>query len=186
MSGGEKEVELLAAQLRMSSQLENRDTEFGEATVQRQCDQEFIQPILEKAQGYDVVLSMACGAGVQLLADMLNPRPVIPALNTRFIGIAQEEGRWSERCRACANCVLADFGGICPITLCAKSLLNGPCGGSKGGKCETGDRDCAWARITDRLAKRGQLDNLDKVAMPRDWSTQMHPAEQVNEAYLKS
>lgn len=187
MAGGEKEVELLASQLRMRNELENKDVVIGEATVQRQCDKEYIEAIVEVARTYDAVLSLACGAGVQLMAEVLEPMSVIPALNTRFIGITQEEGMWAERCRACGSCVLADFGGICPITLCAKSILNGPCGGSQDGKCETSnDRDCAWVLIINRLVKQGKLDSICEVFPPRDYSTQVHPARQVNEAYMKA
>lgn len=186
MAGGEKEVGLLASELRMKNRLDGRDVKIGEATVQRQCDREFIVPILETARKYDAVLSMACGAGVQLVAEMLEPLRVIPALNTRFIGITQEEGVWAERCRACGNCVLADYGGICPITICAKSLINGPCGGSKGGKCEaSNEKDCAWVLIYNRLKKQNRLDNIFKIFTPKDYSTQAHPAQMVNEAYLK-
>lgn len=187
MAGGEKEVELLATQLRMANKLENKDVEIGEATIQRQCDREYIEPILAMARNYDAVLSLACGAGVQLMADMLEPMPVIPGLNTRFIGIAEEEGVWSEQCRACGNCMLANYGGICPITRCPKSILNGPCGGSQGGKCETDpNRDCAWALIYNRLLKQGKLDDICKIAPPKDFRTQDHPARQVNEAYVKA
>jgi ferredoxin len=187
MAGGEKEVELIASQLRMANKLEGRDMEIGELTIQRQCDKEYIEPILEQAKGYDAVLSMACGAGVQLLSDMLEPKPVIPALNTRFIGIAEEEGVWSERCRACGNCLLGEFGGICPVARCPKSLLNGPCGGSQNGKCETDpNRDCAWALIYERLKAQGRLDNLLKVRPPKDFTYQDFPARQINEDYLKA
>lgn len=187
MAGGEKEVELLASQLRMANQLEGRDVEIGEITVQRQCDKEYIEPIVEKAKGYDAVLSMACGAGVQLVAEMLEPVTVIPALNTKFIGVTEEEGIWIERCIGCGNCVLADFGGICPVTLCAKSLINGPCGGSKEGKCESGTgRDCAWELIYNRLKQQSKLDNIREFVLPRDYSTQAHPARQVTESYVKT
>jgi len=186
MAGGEKEVGLLASELRIKNRLDGRDVKIGEVTIQRQCDREFIVPILETARKYDAVLSMACGAGVQLVAEMLEPMRVIPALNTRFIGITQEEGVWAERCRACGNCVLADYGGICPITICAKSLINGPCGGSKGGKCEaSNEKDCAWVLIYNRLKKQNKLDNISKMFTPKDYSTQAHPAQMVNEAYLK-
>lgn len=187
MAGGEKEVELLATQLRMANKLEGKDVEIGEVTIQRQCDREYIEPIVEMARNYDAVLSMACGAGVQLIADMLEPIPVIPGLNTRFIGIAEEEGVWAERCRACGKCVLGQYAGICPIARCPKSILNGPCGGSQGGKCETDpNRDCAWALIYDRLIKQGKLDNIIGVAPPKDFRSQDYPARQVNEDYLKA
>ena len=187
MAGGEKEVELLASELRMASQLEGRDVEIGEATILRQCDREYIEPIVEKAKDYDAVLSMACGAGVQFVAEMLEPMTVVPALNTRFIGVTEEEGMWAERCCACGDCLLADFGGICPVTRCAKGLINGPCGGSKEGKCEAGDdRDCAWELIYNRLKQQGKLGNIRKLLLPRDYRLRAHPARQVNEAYQKA
>ena len=186
-AGGEKEVELLATELRMASKLDGKEVEIGELTIERQCDKEFIEPIIEKAKQYDAILSMACGAGVQFVAEMLETMPVIPALNTRFIGVAAEEGIFAERCRACGNCVLADYGGICPITMCAKSLVNGPCGGYKDGKCETSsERNCAWIMIYDRLAKQGKLDKMREISTLKDYSVQSHPARQINEAYTKA
>jgi len=186
-AGGEKEVELLAPELRMASKLDGIEIEIGEATIQRQCDKEYIEPIIEKAREYDVVLSMACGAGVQFMAEMLEPMPVIPALNTRFIGVAAEEGVFAEKCRACGNCLLADYGGICPMTMCAKSLVNGPCGGYKDGKCETSsERNCAWIMIYERLTKQGKLDSMSDMSALKDYRAQSHPARQVNEAYVKA
>ncbi len=186
MAGGEKEVALLASQLRMASKLENREVEIGEATIQRQCDKEYVDAVLKKAKEYDAVLSMACGAGVQFVADMLEPMPLIPALNTRFIGVTLAEGTWAERCRACGNCMLGDFGGICPMTMCAKASVNGPCGGSKNGKCETSnERDCAWVLIYNRLKKMNKLDNMRQGIRLKTYGAQTHPARQVNEAYLK-
>ena len=174
MAGGEKEVELLATQLRMVNQLKNKDVEIGEETIQRQCDKEYIESIVEKAKNYDTVLSMACGAGVQLLADMLEPMPVTPALNTCFIGVTEAEGVWAERCQACGDCMLDKTGGICPITRCVKGLLNGPCGGSEGGKCEVDpERDCAWHLIIERLDKLGRLDELEAVVPPKDWNVSL-------------
>jgi ferredoxin len=186
-AGGEKEVGLLASQLRMASRMRGDDIEVIEQTVQRQCDLEYIEPILETAQECDAVLSMACGAGVQFVADMLETVSVVPALNTRFIGVTMDEGTWSEKCRACGNCLLADYGGICPITMCAKSLVNGPCGGYKDGKCETSkERNCAWIMIYERLSKQGKLDMMREISALKDYSAQSHPARQVAEAYTKA
>lgn len=176
MAGGEKEVELLASQLRMANKLDNRDVEIKEATIQRQCDREYIEPILEMAGECDVVLSMACGAGVQMVADLAEPIPVIPALDTRFIGITDAEGSWSEKCRACGNCILGEYAGICPITRCPKSILNGPCGGSQNGKCEIdSNNDCAWALIIERLSKMGKLKDLEAIHSPKDYSKIVSP-----------
>lgn len=171
MAGGQKEVIVLGSQLRMDSLIQDRGIEIGEEVVQRQCDREYIEAIVEKAKNYDVVLSMACGAGVQLLSDMIVPTPVLPALNTSFIGICEEEGFWLERCRGCGNCLLGETGGICPVARCAKNLFNGPCGGSVNGICEVSQNTpCAWQLVYDRLKALNRLDSLEEIQPIRDWS----------------
>ena len=185
-AGGEKEVGLLASELRMKSRLVGKDVKIVEATIERQCDKEFFDPIKDKAQECEAMLSMACGAGVQLSADTLEPMVCVPALNTRFIGVTEQEGSWAERCRACGNCILSDYGGICPMTICAKGLVNGPCGGSKNGKCEASqEKDCAWVLIYNRLKKQNRLGSLLNPAAVKvkDYSKQTHPGRYVNEAY---
>ena len=185
-SGGEKEVGLLASELRMKSQLAGKNIQIGEATIERQCDREFFDSIKDKAKDYEAILSLACGAGVQFCAEVLEPLRSSPALNTRFIGVTEAQGSWAERCRACGNCVLADYGGICPMTICAKSLVNGPCGGSKNGKCEASqDKDCAWIMIYNRLKKQNRLADLKKIMTLKDYSKQTHPGRYINEIYLK-
>jgi ferredoxin len=186
-SGGEKEVGLLASELRMKSKLEGKDIKIDEATIERQCDKEFFDAIKDKVKEYDAILSMACGAGVQFSAEVLEPMVVIPALNTRFIGVTMDEGIWAERCRACGNCIIRDYGGICPMTICAKSLVAGPCGGSKNGKCEASqEKDCAWVLIYNRMKKQDRLDELRKRLAPlKDYAAQTHPGKYVNEAYRK-
>jgi ferredoxin len=177
MAGGEKEVELLASQLRIASKLAGKELQITEATVQRQCDREYLEPITSTAGDCDAIVSMACGAGVQMLAGMMEAKPVLPALNTRFIGVSEAEGVWSERCRACGDCQLGKYGGICPVTICAKGLLSGPCGGASKGKCEAGnDRDCAWELIYNRLKQQGRLDNFKDLLGPLDYKPQAHPA----------
>ncbi len=116
------------------------------------------------------MLSLACGAGVQTMASLYEPLPVIPALNTTFLGASNEPGVWEEMCRGCGDCMLSFTGGICPVARCAKSLFNGPCGGSQGGSCEVReDMPCAWALIYYRLKKQNRLDQLLKVREPSDW-----------------
>ena len=182
MAGGEKEVEILASQLRMARNLDGMEIGTGEITIQRQCDREYIEPIIEMTKNYDAIVSMACGAGVQFVAEMLEPLPVIPALNTRFIGVTEAEGTWSERCRACGDCKLGSYGGICPVTICAKGLLNGPCGGASLGKCEAGNnKDCAWELIYQRLKQQGRLDNLKTFVVPLDYKLQAHPVRLMKE-----
>ncbi len=185
-AGGEKEVGLLASELRMKARLENNPIKIGELTIERQCDKEFFEPVKDKIAEYQAVLSMACGAGVQYSADIFETTRVLPALNTRFIGVNLDEGMWSEKCRACGSCVLAEYGGICPMTICAKGLLNGPCGGSKNGKCEAGqDKDCAWVLIYNRLKKQNRLDAIRKLVAAKDNLPQAHPGFVTNPAYTK-
>jgi len=170
-SGGEKETALLASQLRMDARKEGRDLEIKEITIDRQCVYEFIDQLADAIDRYDAVLSLGCGAGVQAVAEVFGRTHVIPALNTTFIGQTKEAGLWIENCRACGDCKLDYFADVCPVTRCAKGLFNGPCGGSKEGKCEVDpDTPCAWQLIVTRLEERGKLDAMEKVYPPARWS----------------
>lgn len=171
-AGGEKEVGVLASMLRMQARKDGRDLDIVEATVKRQCDVEFIDELAQKVRDADAVLSLACGAGVQYVAERYGRKPVLPGVNTRFIGVTIHQGEWAERCAACGECILHLTGGVCPVARCAKRIHNGPCGGSHGGKCEVaGDRDCGWALIVKRLQELDQLSRFDEIVPPRDWRT---------------
>ncbi|MEW6326473.1 MAG: methylenetetrahydrofolate reductase C-terminal domain-containing protein [Thermodesulfobacteriota bacterium] len=188
LAGGEKEAAILASQLYMASRLSGHATQFDKATVERQCDREFLVDLGRNVDvaGYDAIISMACGAGVQLLAEVYDSKVVVPALNTVFIGVAEGLGVWTERCRSCGNCVLGETAGICPVTMCAKGLLNGPCGGTRHGKCEVNpDVDCAWAKIYERLAARGRLEDITRIIPGRKDARGMHPATAVHPAYRR-
>lgn len=169
--GGEREVGVLASELRLYYGRLGREVEVGEAVVERQCDYEYIDSVRSLVGGYEVILSMACGAGVQYVAERYRERVVLPAVDTTFLGVAVEQGVWAERCQGCGQCILHLTAGVCPVARCAKSLLNGPCGGSSGGKCEV-DRevDCAWQLIVDRLKAMGQLDRYREIIPVKDWS----------------
>ncbi len=171
LAGGEREVCIISSALRMASKLAGSPLEVEEMTIERQCDNVFIEQAAEAIERNDAVLSLGCGAGVQALAERFETKPVYAGLNTSFIGILEEQGVWTEKCTACGACVLSEYGGICPITRCAKSILNGPCGGSQDGKCEIRpDQECAWQLIYQRLKDIGQLDKLKEVKPPKDWS----------------
>jgi ferredoxin len=188
LAGGEKEVAILAAQLKIALALENEAVEIQELTIERQCDREFIEEVNEKVaiDEYDLILSTACGAGVQLLSDVFDHKVVVPALNTTFIGVAEGPGIWTERCRSCSECVLAETGGICPVTICAKGLVNGPCGGARQGKCEVDpEKDCAWVLIYQRLKQLGRLNRMEQILPPKKFSAQQHPAKIIHEAYKR-
>jgi ferredoxin len=171
MAGGEKEVEILATELRMVNKKEGREQHIETLTVQRQCDREYMEPGFEKIKEADAVLSMGCGVGVQYMSEVIGNTPaVLPALNTEFYGANLEAGVWAERCAGCGQCILHLTAGVCPIARCAKRLLNGPCGGSQDGKCEINPEvDCAWDLIYKRLSERGQLELLEEVIPAKSW-----------------
>ena len=121
------------------------------------------------------ILTLACGDGVQTVADNANI-PVYPATNTMFLGQVERVGLFSEACRMCGDCVLGHTGGICPITKCAKSLVNGPCGGQRNGKCEVNpENNCAWIDIYYRLDALGQLDKLKTMRTDKDYKNFAFP-----------
>jgi ferredoxin len=170
-AGGEKEVGILASALRMKSELEEHPMEVDEVTVQRQCEWEYIDPLAERLGEYDVILSLACGIGVQAMNERFPDSITLPGLNTTFLGIPEEQGVWEERCQACGDCILGTTCGICPIARCSKQLLNGPCGGSQNGVCEIDpDVPCAWQLIWERAEKMGKMEQLTKVQPPKDWA----------------
>ncbi len=169
-SGGDAEAHDLARTLSHPEYHRSVPPELIADTIERQCENDLIVSFLKVPDGVEAILSLACGVGVQMVADALDPLPVIPALTTTFMGGADEPGIWREKCRGCGDCLLASTAGICPIALCAKRLLNGPCGGSRGGFCEVGfETPCAWARIYARLERQDRLDLMDEFRKPRDW-----------------
>jgi len=170
-AGGEKEVGILASALRMKSRLEGKPLAVDEVTVQRQCEWEYIDPLGERLKDYDLVISLACGIGVQAMNERFPDTITVPGLNTTFLGLPEEQGVWEERCQACGDCILGITGGICPIARCSKQLLNGPCGGSQRGVCEVNpETPCAWQLIWERAEKLGRVEQLLAIQPPKDWS----------------
>lgn len=170
-AGGEKETGMLASTLRMAAKMEGKEVIIQEKTLDRQCVKDFVILLDDVIDQYDAVLSLGCGAGVQAVAEMLSEIPVLPALNTEFLGETREQGVWVENCLGCGDCMLHFFGGVCPLARCSKQLLNGPCGGSREGKCEINPEvPCAWQAIIDRLDRFGSLDRLEQIYPPKDWS----------------
>lgn len=170
LAGGEKETEILASALRIMRRLEGSPVETVTFTATRQCDPEYVEALDSVVKDADAVISLACGVGVQYLAERFD-KWVAPALDTKFIGGSREHGVWEEKCGLCGECILHKTGGICPVIRCSKSILNGPCGGSQYGKCEISkDVDCAWQLIYDRMKAFGKLDKLLEIQPPKDWS----------------
>jgi len=167
-TGGEKTL------LAMKAELEKAGKNItGTALVDFLCNKILVATRLnretESLEKTDSILVLTCGVGVQAVSKIVD-KVVHPGANTVSMGGLY--GLWpsDERCQACGQCVLDYTAGICPVSFCAKMLLNGPCGGSQDGKCEVNkETDCAWQLIYDRLKKLNKLENLAKIIEPKDW-----------------
>ncbi|MBK5101036.1 MAG: methylenetetrahydrofolate reductase C-terminal domain-containing protein [Desulfobacteraceae bacterium] len=170
--GGIKEVGILASILKIARNKEGHPLDIEEKTLERQCDPEYVDQLKDVVDGYDAIISMACGVGPQFLSERYPHKRFLPAVNTTFFGGAVQHGVWAERCAGCGTCVIHYFDGMCPIARCSKSLLNGPCGGSAGGKCEISkDVDCIWDMIVRKKMEQGRLDELLEFRPAKDWIT---------------
>ena len=174
-TGGKAEV------LEMKRQLEAVGKEVtGWMVIPTACDpltKEALAENTNNIEAADCILVMSCAFGVQTVAHY-SDKSVYPALNTLFMGSEETPGHFAEICMQCGECVIGQYAAICPVTSCAKSLLCGPCGGAKAGKCEQQpEHDCAWVLIYDRLKKLGRLDELKEFAPPKDYSKMMRPRQ---------
>lgn len=176
-TGGEEQVKELSCKLGTKV--------IGGVVVESPCDLRLVRRDLAGSrsalESADAVIILSCGAGVQVVGEQIG-KTVIPGLDTLFIGKVERIGRLYERCRACTDCLLFETGGICPVSRCSKSLLNGPCGGMSEGKCEAGGyaRDCAWVLIYNNLKQQGRLSEFSKYREPKDRSRKAQPQEILN------
>jgi hypothetical protein len=170
LTGGAAQATSLASRLKIAKRINGSDLDVETAFLLRQCEPELLPAIADRCARADVLISLACGVGVQQLAEAYPDKWVIPALNTTFAGSYAGEGVWEERCGLCGNCVLHLTGGVCPVTRCAKGLLNGPCGGPADGRCEVDPEvPCAWILIYERLQAQGRLELFTQVRPAKDW-----------------
>ncbi len=174
-AGGDREVEIVAAALRLARKRAGRPLSVVEETLVRQCDPEYLNGLEELRQKVEAVVSLACGVGVNLIADRYPDLRIYPGVDTSFYGANPALGEWEEKCRGCGDCILDLTGGLCPIARCAKNLLNGPCGGSQNGRCEIRPEvPCVWHQIYERLKARGELDRMMKLFPAKDWRPAGH------------
>ncbi|MFH1837819.1 MAG: methylenetetrahydrofolate reductase C-terminal domain-containing protein [Candidatus Omnitrophota bacterium] len=178
-TGGEDEVRKTERDL-----IENRKTVTGWAVLEAVCNLLEIKRLYRRNKkeidDADAILSMSCGGGAQAIADVIEDADVFTANDTMFQGEITKktirETEFKEKCSLCGECILNSMGTICPVTRCPKSLINGPCGGVKLGKCETDkDLDCVWIKIYDRLKRTGKLGDMKKTRMPRDHGKDKKP-----------
>jgi len=171
-SGGEKQV------AEMKNTLQERGKAVsGSVVVDMLCDSALtkleLRAYKKEIAVADSILVLTDGAGVQTVAELVN-KVVHPGCNTLSSGGAHAEWKEAERCLECGDCVLEFTGGLCPIARCSKLLLNGPCGGSQGGKCEVDPNiPCVWQQIVDHLVKLKQLDKLERLVTPKNWSVSL-------------
>jgi hypothetical protein len=138
-----------------------------------------------EVEAADALLVLGCGTGAQSVAESQEDKPVYPGINSLFSAVTARKGQVYERCVCCAECVVGEYAGICPMARCPKGQLHGPCGGYDGGKCEVDrNQDCVWTLILARAEKTGQLDRVMETMgaiKPKDHSVNKHPAELVFE-----
>lgn len=174
-TGGEKETREMAARLAEAGKVCTGWVVTEEATCDVRTTRRLLKQHSAQVEEADALLVLSCGAGVQTVAALVDT-PVYPALNTLFLARLQNLSVCDERCRLCGACILAETAAICPVTLCPKGLMNGPCGGYKDGKCEVDrERDCAWVAIYERMEALGRRDRFMVIHEPKDWNAARHP-----------
>lgn len=182
-TGGEKEV------ADMTQELEAAGKEIvATDMVAANCQELDLKRILRKhkqaAEEAEAFLVLSCGAGTQSVRAATD-KHVLPGTDTLFLGNVQRSMDFVEKCSLCGDCVLDDFGAICPITRCAKGLLHGPCGGTSHGKCEVDpEMDCAWVLIHEQLKKEGREDKRKRIHEPKDWNAVQHPGKRAERRKL--
>jgi len=140
------------------------------------CNEENLQlrlrGYLAQIEAADTILVLSCGVGVQTVASLFEDKRVIAGCDTYRLPGFQGVTPLEHDCRQCGQCYLNLTGGICPITACSKSLINGQCGGAKNGKCEVDpNMDCGWERIYRKLEQLGRLDVMKCAVQLRNYAT---------------
>jgi ferredoxin len=180
LTGGTDEVAALAQELKARG----KDIVF-EATPERTCNVVKAHPILEplkdQIKASDALLVLGCGGAVQITRHLTEQYGITVAVKTGLNSVGHMDtvigGTLAlEQCQECGDCILNDTGGICPVTKCAKGLLNGPCGGSENGKCEANPQnDCVWVMIFNRMSALGEVDRLKRFVAAKDYSKAAKP-----------
>jgi hypothetical protein len=184
-TGGETEVKEMAKTLTETGKqvLAAIAPPFGEFTCYAPWSKSRLSQYRKQIEESDAILMLTCGDGLQVVRELILEeefelvKPIYPGTNP----IGHMGGGpilFKEKCQQCGECELGKFAGICPLTQCAKGLLNGPCGGSKNGKCEVDpERDCAWIKIYERLKALDEMEKMKKIVGPKDWSKMNRPRE---------
>jgi hypothetical protein len=169
-TGGEDEIKGMTKVLK-----EKNINVTGSVILDPAChllnDKRILKEHSKEIENAKKILVLACGNGVQTVAEIIKHADVVPGLDTLFLGEIKRLDDFEKRCNLCGECIQYLFDGLCPISRCPKNMLNGPCGGSINGKCEISeDLDCIWELIIKKLEEKGKQDVLKKYIEPKDWS----------------
>lgn len=173
-SGGEEEV------FRMQEALADAGKEItGTIVIDETCHMlrtgRDLRSRQEQVNQADFLLVLSCGAGIQSVAEA-SEKKVVAGTDSKFLGNIRRFGQFEQRCSLCGDCRLNETGGVCPVTVCAKGLLNGPCGGMVDGACEVdADNRCAWVTIYERLELQARVGTLSRITPARDFIHEAHP-----------
>ena len=156
-------------------ELESTGNVTGTLVTDYICNEENLALRLQKhataIENADTILVLSCGVGVQTVAAKYPGKRVVTGCDTVRLPGFQGVTPLEHDCKQCGQCYLNLTGGICPITACSKSLLNGQCGGAKNGMCEVDPTmECGWERIQKRLAEIGRLDALRSPIQLRNYA----------------
>ncbi|MHB8232637.1 MAG: methylenetetrahydrofolate reductase C-terminal domain-containing protein [bacterium] len=170
-TGGPKEVEAMKEILR-GKNIPVEGAYVIDAMCHLQKVRKAVRDKKENLSKAGTVLVLSCGSGVQSAVLALpDTVKIVSGVDTMFLGNIENLSSLKEMCSLCGNCVLNETGGICPVTLCPKGLLNGPCGGMKNYKCEIDENlDCAWVKIYERAVIQNTVEDIKKTAKPKDFS----------------
>ena len=175
-SGGEEEIWQMQEQLTASGKEVTGSIIIDEVCHMLRAGRD-LRGRKEMVGEADALLVLACGAGVQSVSSA-NEKRTIAGLDTLFLGNIRRFGQFEQKCSLCGECILTETAGICPVTVCPKGLLNGPCGGMQEGRCETDlETDCVWNQIYQRLQSQGTVENLRKPVARKDHSRMLKPGK---------
>ena len=175
LAGGEREVGILGSALRMSLRLAGRgDVVVDECTIERQCEDAFIDVLAPRVAEYDAICSLGCGAGVQALAERFPKMPVYPGPEHAVHRHPRIAGRVDGEMRRLRQLPAGRVRRASARSPAAPSACsNGPCGGSRDGKCEVNPEPRLRLAIDLRPGRgAGHRSTASTtIVPPHDWST---------------
>jgi ferredoxin len=169
-TGGEEEI------LSMKEKFKDKNIQTtGWIVLEPAChllnDKRLLKSCKNEIEKAKKILVLACGNGVQTVSEIIKDADIIPGTDTLFLGEIKRATEFEKRCIMCGECIQDIFEGVCPISRCPKSMLNGPCGGSIDGKCEVNkDIDCIWDIVYKYLKQKDQIYKLKEIQKPKNWS----------------